>query len=401
VAGVVTVLVALRTTLVLAGLGLLVVGLRVYRTRGAPALRPFVVLVAVVGVLAVLDGLSIGNLAVPSVVWLLAYLAIPMSFAWFVVEYYGLSPLASRASRLAFLTPAALGLLGGIHLVLSLAAQGAMAGATSAGPARLSLLTTLAGFAEEAALYYATGTMLVGVALLVRVVGRYDYLDRRLAALLSFVPVWPWLAYFATPGFAGLVELGTLVGFTTAGYLLSLCAAVFAVSRGGLFEAAPAAGTLLADLDEAVMVVDGRGRVVRRNRTAADTFETAGEPAVGRPLTTLLGSDLDELGAGGAIELEVDGGSRQFEATVSAVIDRFGRETGVAVVLRDVTGERLRAQRLAVLNRVLCHDLRNGMTATRGRAAVIADRTAEHADSVEAILSSADDLVELGERARI
>jgi len=400
----VALLTILRVTMAVTGLALVALAVWVDRSRDGPALSPFVFLVAVVGLFALADGLSAGSLTALSLVWLVAYLAIPTAFTWFVVEYYGLPHLASWGRRAAFVAPVALGAVGGAALVLSPSAAGAMAGGSTGGDQTLAL--ALAGFAEQTGLYYAGGVMLAGVGLLVRTVRRYEHLDSRLAAVLSFVCIWPWLAYFTTPGLASMASLPTLVGLTTAGYLLSAGAAGFAVTRGGLFAAAPAAGTLgpetvLAELEDPVVVVDHAERVVRLNRVAEQTFETDAAAATGRSLAAVVGVGLDTLSTPDATELAVAGGTRRFEATVSPVTDRLDRSPGRAVVLRDVTTDRVRAQRLAVLNRVVRHNLRNGMTSIIGRAEVIArEEDDEHGTLAEAIVDSADDLVELGQRAR-
>jgi PAS domain S-box-containing protein len=223
--------------------------------------------------------------------------------------------------------------------------------------------------------------------------------------VLAFVPVWPWVGYLVTPGIVQAVGKTGVVGMTTSGYVLSGLAAVFAVTVGGLFDAAPAAGTLgpetvLADLDDAVIVVDRDERIVRVNDAAVETFGLDSDTGAGRDLSSVVGAGLAALSTPESVELDVPGGTRQFEATVSPVEDRRGRQPGHAIVVSDVTRERVRAQRLTVLHRVLRHNLRNEMTRIMGRAEVIATEDNAYTDTAEAILDSADDLVEIGERAR-
>jgi signal transduction histidine kinase len=395
---------AVRGVMFVAGVALLGMAAWVNRNRDTPALRPFVVFVGLLGLLAVLDGLATGNLTSLTIVWLTAFLAIPCAFTWFVVEYYGLPHLASLPRKAAFLAPALVGLAGGVALVLWPSTSGSMAGAGPTAPALPSPLG-FAALAEQAGIYYAGGVMIAGVALLARTVSTYEYLDRRLAATLSLVAFWPWLAYFVTPGIAGRMSFGGIVGLTAGGYVLSVGAVGFAITRGGLFDAAPAAGTLgpdtvLAELDDAVVVVDHDRRVVTLNDAALDTFGLERSDAIAQPLSACLGADLDALRDPEAVELTVPEGTRHFEASVSPIRDRFDRQPGHAVVLTDVTQQRVRSQRLAVLNRVLRHNLRNGMNTIIGRAELIADGDHEYADSAETILTSADDLVSVGERAR-
>lgn len=397
-------LLAFRIVMGVAGLALLVAARRVDRNYESPALRPFAALVAAVGALAVADAFAAGSVTGLSIVWLVAYLTLPTVFAWFVVEYYGLAYLATRARRVAFATPVALGVAGGTALVLSPSATGAMAGGGLGTGAQFPILLGVAAALERFGLYYAAAVMVAGAALLTRTITRYEYLDRRLGVALAFVPAWPWVAYFASPLLAGRVGPATIIGFTTAGYVLSVAAVAFAVTRGDIARAAPAAGTLgpetvLDELDDPVVVVDDRERVVRLNGAAAATFDANEAAAVGRTLAAVVGADLATLTDEPTVSLDVAGRTRQFEATASAVTDRYGRSPGDAVVLRDVTSERVRAQRLAVLNRVVRHNLRNELSTIMGRAELIADRDGDHTGAAESIIASADDLAALGDRA--
>jgi len=147
-----------------------------------------------------------------------------------------------------------------------------------------------------------------------------------------------------------------------------------------------------------VVVVDSDHRVVKRNDAAADLFGVDSETAT--PLSACVGFDLDTLRDSDTVEHSGPDGSRQFEATVSPVTDRFDRQPGYAIVFTDVTRQRVRSQRLSVLNRVLRHNLRNEMNKIRGRAELIADGGQGNVDHAETIVSSADNLISTGERAR-
>jgi len=288
-----------RAVMGVAGLALLGTAVWIDRTRETAALWPFVLFVGAVGTLAVADALAAGNITSLSVVWLTTFLAIPCMFTWFIVEYYGLPHLASPARKVAFLAPPAVALVGGTALIVSPEMSGSMAGGAPTAPALPSVLG-FAALAEQIGLYYAGGVMLAGVALLARTVADFEYLDRRLAVVLSFVAVWPWLAYFVTPGLAGRVALETIIGMNATGYSLSLVAVGFAVTRGGIFDAAPAAGTLgpgtvLAEIDDAVIVVDSDHQVVKRNEAATDTFNLDADASSAASLSECIGADLDAL----------------------------------------------------------------------------------------------------------
>jgi PAS domain S-box-containing protein len=398
-----------RAVMVLSGLAMLSLAAWTYSRHDAPALRPFVLLVGVVGTLAVADGIAAGYANWLSVVWLAAYLFIPTAFGAFVVEYYGMGYLASWPRRAAYVATPVVALVGGTALIFEPSANGAMVGGGLVEGTAGSLPGWAIGasrVAEQAGLYFAGGTMLAGTGLLWRTVGTYEHLDRRLGAVLALVCIWPWLAYMSTPSLVFMeLPVGIIIATTASGWVFSLGASVFAVTRGGLFDAAPSAGTLgpetvLANLEDAVVVVDLEERVVRLNDTAERTFGVAAEQVVGEPLSSVVDADLRALREAEDVELDVADGTRDFEASVSPVTDRRGRSPGYAVVLSDVTLQRVRAQRLAVLNRVLRHNLRNEMSRIVGRAEIIAEDVDEHRDTAESILETADELVELGDRAQ-
>ncbi|MFB6310949.1 MAG: hypothetical protein ABEH64_07180, partial [Salinirussus sp.] len=118
----------IRGLLLLTGLFLLGLAVWIHHQRDAPALRPFVALVATIGLIATADGLAAENLTALSIVWITALIAIPSVFTWFVVEYYGLPHLASPLRKAVFIAPAIAGIVGGAALVLAPNASGSMAG---------------------------------------------------------------------------------------------------------------------------------------------------------------------------------------------------------------------------------------------------------------------------------
>ena len=401
-------LTAVRVALIAAGVGLLGLAALVRGRQNGPAIRPFVVLLAVVGVLSVADGIVAPDGTALALVWVTAYLVIPVAFAGFVVEYYGLPYLATRARKAAFVFPAAVGAAGGYVIVLSPSMAGVMNGGTmTATPSYPMAIARAADVANSMGIFYAGFVMLGAMALLLRTCSRYPHLDTRLGVALAFVGLWPWVSYLTTPVTFGSMSLPTVLGIAAAGYVASALAAGVVVSTGRLFEATPAAGilgpeTVLDEFAAPVFVVDHEGRLVRHNAAATRTFDVADRDGIGRPLADVVGVRPETLAAVDYRELSVTDGSRQFEPTVTDVSDRHGRTPGQAVVLRDVTSERLRRQRLTVLNRVLRHNLRNSMTSIIGRAQLLGqdDPTAEPADLADGILASADDLVALGNRAR-
>jgi len=98
------------------------------------------------------------------------------------------------------------------------------------------------------------------------------------------------------------------------------------------------------------------------------------------------------------LTLETEDGTRRYDPEVSAVTDQHDTELGHILSLRDVTERELREQRLAVLNRVLRHNLRNKIEVVRSHAEALRDR--EDGTHADAILATADEIADLGYSAR-
>jgi PAS domain S-box-containing protein len=83
---------------------------------------------------------------------------------------------------------------------------------------------------------------------------------------------------------------------------------------------------------------------------------------------------------------------------VVPVRDGTGETTHLLGLQRDVTGRREREERLAVLDRVLRHNIRNRMNVIRSRAELLRETYGD--DSIETIIEAADDLVAISEQVR-
>jgi PAS domain S-box-containing protein len=81
------------------------------------------------------------------------------------------------------------------------------------------------------------------------------------------------------------------------------------------------------------------------------------------------------------------------------VRDETGAVTHWLGLQRDVTQRREREERLAVLDRVLRHNIRNRMNVIRSRAELLREEHDED-DSVETIIQAADDLTDISEQVR-
>lgn len=396
--------VATRVVSVLSGAGLLGLAAVTYRAREKPSASSFAVLLTVLGIAALCGGATAHAGTLYKLVWLGTTLAIPLALAFFAFDYYGLPYCESRTRTLAAIAPAAIGALGGSLLILATPQQSPGTTPPVEALAPLApLLVDIAATANQVGLYYTTALILVAVALVLVTVSRYRHLDTTLGPLIAFIGVWPWLAYVTLPELAGIAGRDTVLLVVASGYTGSVLAAAVAVGPLGLFDSTPAAGnvgpeTVLNSMSDAVLVVDEEQHVLRLNTVACETFGTTPADAVGGPLAGVLGTDLGAIPTDECATLETTDGAREFAVTRSPVTDHTGDDRGCALVCRDVTRRQTREQRLAVLNRVLRHNLRNDATSIIGRAQLIGDG-GDPAMS-ERIVETTNDLVSTAERAR-
>jgi len=140
----------------------------------------------------------------------------------------------------------------------------------------------------------------------------------------------------------------------------------------------------LTETDEAVLVVDDRSRVVRLNDLAERIFGDVDT------LADVTEHSIATLKERKTITCRTTG-HRQFEPGVSPLVDGYGETLGYTVTLFDVTDREIRRQRLAVLNRILRHNVRNELDAIRAHA--------EAAD-LDPAVEGVDRLARISEEAR-
>ncbi|RNJ22021.1 sensor histidine kinase, partial [Halosegnis longus] len=159
---------------------------------------------------------------------------------------------------------------------------------------------------------------------------------------------------------------------------------------------------VVESLQEAVVVVDWKSKILDANVTAEGLFGWTTRDVIGTPLDTAVdGFDGIDLSTGttGVVSLQTTKGRRQFQYTVSDVErdtgDSDGEPVARTIVFRDVTDQRTREQRLSVLNRVLRHNTRNKLDVILAHADYVEDDTHR-----TAIQHSARELASIGRKAR-
>jgi signal transduction histidine kinase len=257
-----------------------------------------------------------------------------------------------------------------IVLFLGIAVPVAMAGVVLAtGSSETAIerqLAPLVGFE----LLYLFGLFVYGTYLLVSFGGDHPRVSNAQVAVVTGGVAAPYLlsldafdAAWDAIGVAG----GTSVGLLLSGGLLTVALRRYPVTTGFPKADHVARTRVVETLREAVVVLDWNDHVLDMNEATATLFGRSVDDVLGEPVEALApGLERIDLpvGATGTVALQTSRGRRQFQFSVSAVADASAdEENPVArtVLLRDVTDQRTRQQRLSVLNRILRHNVRNDL----------------------------------------
>jgi PAS domain S-box-containing protein len=380
--------------------------LRVAVRSDRPSARPFAAVLAastlwaVCIILPALPGLS----AAVGSVWVweagrdVGSFGIPV--AWLVY-------IRSYAGRAEWRTPGvtALALLASLTVV-----------ATNAPIPEENPASILAGLLTLATLLAAVVAFCYGAWVLYRLTGTHDRVSAWQVVTVVAVVVTPYLLRFAV-GMWALARFAfnevpversldaipvneAAVGLLLAGAFASAAVRTYPVLSGFPPGDDAARATIVRDLREPVIVLDYDGCLLDVNDSAAETFGWAPKAVSGQPLS-VVEPDLTRLDlsrdATGTAWLSTDGGRRQFQFSVSPVGGAFSEEGPLAraLLLRDVTDRRTREQRLAVLNRVLRHNIRNDLDIVLAHASEIDDPATR-----EPIRDTAQELAALATKAR-
>ena len=257
---------------------------------------------------------------------------------------------------------------------------------------------------------YAYTLTAAGTLLLVLSVADAQLFRRQTAALLVAVTA-PWVGNLLFLTGTSALDL-TPVGFAVSAVVLG-----GGLSRYRLLDVLPVTGgvareELVENLLEGLVAVDDRGRVVDMNPSAESILDTTLDDAVGAELETVApafaalvdeveveaeaDTEVSKEDVGGVADYVVDDPRRYYEVRTAPL--RSGRAAGRLLTLRDVTERRRREQEVAVLNRVLRHDLRNDVAVIENYATLlerdpgneaytarIADRATEMRELVETV----------------
>jgi len=257
------------------------------------------------------------------------------------------------------------------------------------------------------AIVVATGGVLIallGSLVLFDTVFSYGRLYRTEAIAVGVSTVPPLSAVIVW-----LYGLGPVpaLNFATVMFLPHIALDAYAFVGSDMFDFHPATRregerAAIEDLGNPVVVVDDRDRVVTLNAAAESVLGVEKVAALTEPLAAFLADETFE-GADTTDRVTIHtGGRHRTYSLASTPLVSGGDRLGSTVVLQDISDDIQREQRLQVLNRVVRHNLRNDMTVVYGFAEAANDATddAEISDLLDTVERTADDLIDLGEKAR-
>jgi two-component sensor histidine kinase/PAS domain-containing protein len=277
-------------------------------------------------------------------------------------------------------------------------------------------VSIVAGLLTIATLVAAVAAFCYGAWVLYRLAGTHDRVSAWQVVTVVAVVATPYLLRFAVGTWAlawfafeevpveqsleAIPVDEAAVGLLLAGVFASAAVRTYPVLSGFPPGDDAARATIVRDLREPVVVLDYDGCILDVNDSAVETFGWAPEVVSSQPLSAVE-SDLARLDlsrdASGTVWLSTGDGRRLFQFTVSPVGGAFsdGGPIARALLLRDVTDRRTREQRLAVLNRVLRHNIRNDLDVVLAHASEIDDPAIG-----QPIRDTARELASLGTKAR-
>ena len=380
----------------------MVVAVLVWLHRDRPGAGPLAAFVIAASLWAVAHGLE---LAVPDVglmtrllqIQLTLSVIIPVAWLVTVLEYTG-HPYWLTKKRVALLLvePALFVTLvwsNGAHRLVWRGAETAVSNGTST-------LVPVWGLVRWAHLAYMLVLILAGGVLLFRLMLRTSQLFRGQGVALLLAITVPTVAQsvHAFELFPTAFD-PTSLGYVASGIVLSA-----ALLRGQLLDVAPVTRELgreavFAEMDDAVIIVDGRGRIVDVNASASPLFDDP-EGLSGRSLAAELPDIAATVPAEGEsaqteTRLELGGAVRYYDVRITPLYRSYGVVSGHLVSLRDVTDRRQREQRIDVLNRLLRHNIRNEMNVVRGNADLLTDSVGpDELDRIDRIIRTVDNIVD-------
>ena len=252
---------------------------------------------------------------------------------------------------------------------------------------------------------YLAVLLVLGPYLLFRLTRRYKQVPATQVGVLAVGIVAPYIAVVASSLTQPTTSGGTVsllpVDVSFVGFLVAGLAFPYAIRTYPLFTTFPdseyvARDEVVEELSEGVVILDADNCILDLNEAAADLCPCSAGNAIGQPVQSVL-DGFARLPTDGVrrVELRTPAGTRQFEISVSPLEDGGDGLLGKTLLLRDITTNRTREQQLAVLTRVLRHNLRNNVDAALAHTNAIAD-----SETRTTVRSQLERITRMGNKAR-
>jgi signal transduction histidine kinase len=313
--------------------------------------RPYVVLAGTFAVFSVVYALlGVGTSITSQASWI-SYFLIVVPWTVFATRYIGLGQQVTRRRILA-----------GVSVVATSAGLIFATLILEGGPVSDGTIQTIQTVQSVFSLGLVTFVFALVVAVIVTTY-RHDQLSIA-QGITVVLPIVALVFAFQTTRPSTPLVNDVLIGgafVATAGSL------ALGVTRYELVSRPPGTRRLgeraaLTETDEAIVVLDDERRVVRSNDSAVENFD---DP---ERLDDVTEHSVATLTDRKTVTCRTTSGRRQFEPSVSPLVDEYDETLGYTVTFIDVTEREIRRQRLAVLNRILRHNVRNELDVIRAHA---------------------------------
>lgn len=327
-----------------------------FRRRGTPGAGPLAAMSLGVAVWALgyaleIAGADLATKLLFADLQFIGLAAVPVAWLAFAVQYAGQGRLLDKTwGRLWLIVPV---------ITLLLVASNPAHGLIRTDPQIVTNGPFPALIATHGAWYwvfiaYAYLSLVVGTSIILIQLARLPYILRPQIVLLAFGVLAPWVAEAVY-----IFDIDPIphLNVTVFVYAISNITLCWALYRIRLFELVPLARAVVIDqLDDGMLVVDTRRRIVDCNPAAARLLRRPETDLIDQPLADVLALSLDA--AADQLATGLDLYDCHCEIRVRALNDEHGQPDGHLILLRDITARRRaddelhrsQAQLLAVVN---------------------------------------------------
>ncbi len=219
-----------------------------------------------------------------------------------------------------------------------------------------------------------------------------------LSALLPTAMSFKWLyniGLYSEIDFTPIVMSITGVTFAYALFYHGLLTRVPAIHKAGWKNA-------IDDFGDGIVILGKEKSIIDMNKKAEEIFQCRLEDKIEKHIDNLIEKSSIEFDKQKQFfRYESDKGVREFNLTISNIEQYNGEIIGYMLSFHDITDERLRKQRLEVLNRVLRHNLRNQMNSILLYSQIIKTHEGKDKSEIaEKIEKNSKELIEIAKEVR-